>query len=83
MASSAQHRRMQKVGPRNVEETIRNSVDHDLYGVGSSLIQGLPSKVINHLTGAICSSVIPEGKSRRMLLDCFKLLNVGFSVWIT
>ena len=65
VASSAQHRKMQNGRPGNVDG-IHNSVDHDQFDIGSSLTQGLPSKVSNHLTGAACSSEILEDKFRCM-----------------
>ena len=66
----------------NVDESIYYSVHHDQFGVDSMLVEGLLSKVSNHLAGTASGSVVPNDKSCCMPLNCFQCLDVVLGIWI-
>ena len=64
----------------NVDVSIYYSVHHDQFGVDSMLVEGLPSKVSNHLTGVASGSVVPHDKSCCTPLDCLQFLDVVLGI---
>ena len=60
-----------------VNKVIGYFINHHHFGITSSVLQGLPACVLNHLTGAACMAIVTEGKVGGSSLDSFNFLDVS------